>query len=253
MRFKDFFCCFLISLVQFALAQQGKEFRMHSHNDYHQNVPFWKAVSCGLSSVEVDIFLKNDTLFVTHAASEIIKGRTIENLYLQPIQKMINLNLGDQKALQLLVDIKSNAYTSLNKLISILKKYPEIINNQQISIVISGNRPKVSEYKNYPDYIYFDYQSLKSISDSSIWKKIALISLNYRRFSSWRGSGSLPAKDFEKLSSIVDQAHDYGKPFRFWGAPDKPGAWKVFMDLGIDFINTDDPIGLSTYMRSKKQ
>ena len=160
--FKKHFLLILVFCITapFVRAQQ---FKIHSHNDYHQNVPFWNAYANGFNSIEVDIFLKNDTLFATHGELEIIKDRTIENLYLQPIQQAMSLQLGNPGELQLLVDIKSEPYSTLKKLISILKKYPNIINKKQISIVISGNRPMAKEYINYPDYIHFDYQSLEDI------------------------------------------------------------------------------------------
>ena len=136
-----------ISSILIVKAQEKKAFRIHSHNDYHQNIPFWNAFSNGLTSIEVDVFLENDSLFVTHGKSEIVRDRTIENLYLQPIQKVIDLKLGALDKLQLLVDFKSEAYPTLNKLIATLQKYPVIINDPRISIVISGNRPKPEEYK----------------------------------------------------------------------------------------------------------
>lgn len=241
-----------IALTQFGIAQEEifPKFQIHSHNDYHQNVPFWNAYANGSSSIEVDIYLENDTLFATHGKSEIIKNRTIENLYLQPIQKVISLQLGDQRKIQLLVDIKTAAEKTLNKLISVLDTYPEIIDNDNISIVISGNRPNTEDYVNYPKYINFDYQSLEPIDDTKIWDKIALISLNFTKFSEWNGKGRLTAEDYKKVSAVIEKAHSYNKPFRFWAAPDSKSAWKVFRDLGVDFINTDMPNKSSIYLET---
>ena len=52
-----------------------------------------------------------------------------------------------------------------------LKKV-EIIDKENISIVISGNRPIPKKYVDYPDFIYFDYQSLYPIENEKIWNKI---------------------------------------------------------------------------------
>ena len=231
-------------------AQEKKDFRIHSHNDYHQNIPFWKAFSNGLTSIEVDVFFKNGSLFVTHDESEIIRDRTIENLYLEPLQKVIELKLGNLDQLQLLVDFKSEAYRSLDQLIATLKKYPDIINDSRISIVISGNRPKLEEYKNYPSYIHFDYQSLEKITEEEQLNKIALISLNFKKTSSWNGKGKLTTSDHQKVSSVITQAHQMNKPFRFWGVPDSKTAWKTMKEMGVDFINTDDPVESSKYLQS---
>lgn len=237
-----------ISSILFVKAQEKKAFRIHSHNDYHQNIPFWNAFSNGLTSIEVDVFLENDSLFVTHGKSEIVRDRTIENLYLQPIQKVIDLKLGTLDKLQLLVDFKSEAYPTLNKLIATLQKYPVIINDPRISIVISGNRPKPEEYKNYPPYIHFDYQSLEKITENEQWKKIALISLNFKKISAWNGKGKLTDTDQQMISSVIAQAHQMNKPFRFWGVPDSKTAWKVMKEMGVDFINTDSPLESSIYL-----
>ena len=246
--------CLVLLIIWFGapylIAQQ---FQIHSHNDYHQNVPFWSAYANGLNSIEVDIFLKGDTLFVTHDEDEIIENRTIENLYLQPIQRALSLRLGNFKELQLLVDIKSEPYSTLKKLISVLDKYPGIINEKKVSIVISGNRPKSNEYINYPDHIRFDYQSLADIGDEAGWNKVALISLNFKKYSSWNGKGRLTEEDHKMAKSVVDKAHSYAKPFRFWGSPDSKTAWKAFKDLGVDFINTDTPYASATYLKTLDQ
>ena len=237
-------------VMQFARSQQ---YKIHSHNDYQQNVPFWNAYANGLNSIEVDIFLKNDTLFATHGELEIVKDRTIENLYLQPIEKALALQLNPQQELQLLVDIKSDAYATMKELLTALEQYPDIIHNDNISIVISGNRPKPSEYLNYPEYIKFDHQSLESPNEEKLWDKIALISLNFKMFSPWNGKGRLTEVDYEKIKGIIDKAHSYDKPFRFWGAPDSKTAWKAFKDLGVDFINTDLPYASSSYLNTLDQ
>ncbi|MFK5973384.1 MAG: alkaline phosphatase [Flavobacteriaceae bacterium] len=236
--------------IHLGTAQQSK---IHSHNDYLQNVPFWNAYANGLNSIEVDIFLKNDTLFATHSEFDIKKGHTIENLYLRPIQQAIALQFGELKELQLLVDIKSDAHATLKKLIAVLERYPEIIRNNNIAIVISGNRPPVDTYLNYPDYIQFDYQSLNKINNKKVWDKIALISLNFSAFSPWNGKGRLTADDHEKVKAIIDKAHSYDKPFRFWATPDSKTAWRAFTDMGVDFINTDMPYASSSYLKTLRQ
>ncbi len=252
MKLETFLVCFFIAASQLVTAQKENtsQFQIHSHNDYHQNVPFWTAYANGLHSIEVDVFFKNDVIYATHGEGEIIEARTLENLYLQPLKKTISLQMGNSRKLQLLIDVKSEAYSTLKKLIYVLKKYPEIINDKNISIVISGNRPKINDYVNYPDYIHFDYQSLAEISDAKILNKIALISLNFKNFTVWNGKGRLTAKDLKKVSSIIKQAHSFKKPFRFWGAPDSKTAWKVFKELGVDFINTDMPHKASTYLNT---
>jgi alkaline phosphatase len=151
------------------------------------------------------------------------------------------------KKLQILIDIKSESQLTLNKLEKTLNYYPKIIDKENISIVISGNRPDPKKYMDYPDFIVFDYQSLDPLENDKIWPKIALISLNFKNYSSWNGVGNISVEDFIKLDSIVRLAHSYGKPFRFWGTPDSEIAWEVFRKLRVDYINTDKPIQVAAY------
>ena len=238
--------CFYV-FFQCNKSEHSNKLGIHSHNDYKQDIPFWTAYKNGLNSIEIDLFLKNDSLYVTHSESEIIADRTIEHLYLNSLSKVASSQLGIKKKLQILIDIKSESHTTLNRLIKTLNYYPEIIDKENISIVISGNRPIPKKYVDYPDFIYFDYQSLYPLENEKIWNKIALISLNFKKYSSWNGERNISLEDFKKLDSLVRLAHHYKKPFRFWGTPDNEIAWEVFKELGVDYINTDKPIQVSNY------
>lgn len=237
---------FLQCLVFTTIAAQ----EIHSHNDYWQNIPFWKALSAGARSIEVDIYLKDGILYATHEFSEIHEDRTIETLYLQPIQRAIALNLLGQERFQLLIDVKSEAEPTLEKLFLELQAYPEIRNNGNIILTISGNRPPVDLYTNYPSYIKFDYQSLEDINNSKQWDKVALISLNFKKVSQWNGLGRLTEKDLAKVKKTIEKAHSYGKPFRFWATPDTKTAWRTLAKLGVDYINTDNPFNCAEFLTS---
>ncbi|PKA98173.1 alkaline phosphatase [Flavobacteriaceae bacterium MAR_2009_75] len=250
---KSLFLTSLFFCFQILFAQNSTQYKVHSHNDYLQNVPFWKAFSAGANSVEADLFLVNDSLYVAHTQAEIEKQRDFERLYLQPIQRTIEFGNGFDTPFQLLVDIKSEAKTTLEKLIAVLNNYPEIITNKNISIVISGNRPEPKNYVNYPDFIWFDYQNVQPIDDQKIMDKIALVSLSFKQVTAWNGKGRLTAGDLEKVTSVIEKAHELGKPFRFWATPDSKTAWKALAHLGVDFINTDMPFECVAYMATLPQ
>ena len=240
-----FFCVF-----QCVLGQTPSSFIVHSHNDYVQDVPYWKAFSSGATSIEADVFLKDGALYVTHHENEIEEGKQLENAYLHPLEVSLAAPYTFPEQLQLLIDVKSDAYTTLDALIEILKKYPKITNNKKVKIVISGNRPKVEEYTNYPDFIYFDYQQLTPITDTATLDKIAMVSLSFGSVSAWNGLGRLTAPDAEKVTATIAKAHALHKPFRFWGTPDTKTAWSTFVRLGVDVINTDHPFYCVQYVSS---
>lgn len=245
-------CLFLFSVG--LLAQDVQQPRVHSHNDYDQSVPFWNAYSSGAHSIEADVFLKHGVLYVTHDESEIIQERTLEELYLKPLNELYGMpqdiqNDQENQELQILIDVKSEAKTSLKALVNLLSEYPDLAKNSQLRFVISGNRPKPEQYSFYPDFIWFDHQDLAQIPDQA-WDKVALISMSFGKFSNWKGTGSIQISELKEIELVIKKAHAYNKPFRFWGTPDSQFAWETFSRIGVDFINTDQPSQCVKYVSS---
>lgn len=224
--------------------------KVHSHNDYNHTIPFWDAYSNGAGSIEADIFLKDNNLFVAHDKEGIIIFRTLEDLYLKPLETAFKMNYKKENKLVLLIDIKTDAEPTLNKLISILKKYETIIKNKDIKIVISGNRPASETYTKYPDFILFDYQEIEKPLSKENWEKVAMISADFKKYSVWNGLGRLTHDDYNRVSTVIFKAKKLNRPFRFWGCPDTKSAWKAFLELGVDIINTDKPFNCVQYLES---
>lgn len=226
----------------------------HSHNDYMQEIPFWQAYYANFGSIEADVFLVKGNLWVAHTEKELSADRTLENLYLDNISKQIKANKGNiypdaHKKLQLLIDIKQDYKTSLAALVSTLEKYPEITGNSGIKIVITGGRPQPEDFKNYPDYLYFDGDLDKTYSTDQL-KRIGMFSADLPGLVKWNGKGIPRDEETAKIKTAVDKAHAQQKPVRFYGAPDFPNAWVNFMDLGVDYINTDHIPDLKKFMNT---
>lgn len=234
-------------------AQDEKDFKIHSHNDYQRNVPFWEALGVGCASIEADVILMDGELMVAHERQSIKHGRTLRTLYLSPIKNARDLGLIQAFGFHLLVDIKTEAYTTLEVLVKQLKEYDALLyspsNKDGLRIIVSGNRPKVQDYHKYPDWIFFDYQS-KTLDQSLPLEKIGMVSLSFRQFSVWNGKGRIVETEREKLLAFIQSVHDLGKPVRFWGTPDSKSAWRTFFDLGVDYINTDSPFEANAYLSS---
>ena len=224
------------------VTAQYSPINAHSHNDYLQRLPFTLAHERGFGSIEADVFLKNDTLFVAHEYHEITSDRTFESLYLTPIIEVFKKNGGaiykeKTRHLQLLIDLKTNYITTLPALVKMLdlhKKYFFPLGTVQI--VISGSTPPASDFKKYPDYIFFDGRPEVNYASEDL-ERVALISQSFRKYSLWNGLGTPKEKDI--LKEVIERAHTQRKPFRFWASPDTPDAWQFLMDSKADFINTD--------------
>ena len=222
--------CFMIIM---GLTCRAYGQKIHAHNDYENERPFWGAFEAGAHSIEVDVYLKDHTLYVTHAEKEIMPRNTLDKLYLMPLESVQGQM---QDTLQLLVDIKSEAYTTLDALMLLLDAHPSL-QQSKIKFVISGNRPDEKDYGNYPAYLFFDYQNINKLpADLS---KIALLSLPFYRFSKWQTEGTIAEE--KALLAIIQKAHAAGLPIRFWATPDYPLAWLKLKYMDVDFINTDHP------------
>ncbi|MGY5355220.1 alkaline phosphatase [Wenyingzhuangia sp. IMCC45467] len=238
-------CVFICSVT----AVYAQSSQIHSHNNYSQKVPFWNAFSVGVNSIEADVFLKKGRLYVTHSENEIQKDKTLETLYLKPIMEVLEKKI-EFKNLQLVIDVKSDAVKTIKKIENILKKYPKIINHSNIKIVISGNRPKPETYFKYPSYINFDYQEINTSLSLKNLAKVAMVSTSFKDYSVWNGKGRLTHDDFDKVMAVIKRLKTFNKPIRFWATPDSKTAWKTFVGLGVDIINTDQPQKCTEYINT---
>ena len=224
----------------------------HSHNDYQNADPFHAAYQGGFGSLEADIFLYHDSLVVGHTMEDLKYRRTLERLYLTPLLQQVQLNNGfpfkdSTKELQILIDIKTDAVPALQKLVATLKTYPLLISSRRLKFVITGNKPGMDSFANYPDFIWFDGELNKVYTESAL-KKIVMLSGDFKNYSSWTGKGNLGEEDQALLDSIVSKVHQLKKKIRFWDSPDFVNAWYQFMNLKVDYINTDHIGELSSFL-----
>lgn len=237
-------------------AQQTNKFQLHSHNDYLQTVPFWTAFSAGASSIEVDLIFKDEKLMVAHEPETIDPKRTMESLYLDPISEGIKAGLIPSFNFHLLVDLKTPAHPTLDALLEAMKPYEDILygkeNPEGLKLIISGNRPQPEEYHNYPDWMFFDYQSKVFTADLP-WEKIGMVSLSFRQFSVWNGKGRMVESERHAVQDFIDIVHSFNKPARLWATPDSKSAWKAFYEMGMDYINTDLPIEAKNYLQTLQE
>jgi len=250
---KLLYCLLFLCTGSFAQPVVYSTANAHSHNDYEQPVPLYTAYYSGFGSIEADVFLLNDSLLVAHTAKDLYRYRSLENLYLKPLQAFIENNNGfvyadTSRKLQLMIDIKTETVSTLNKLIALLQKYPVLIRTRSLQIVITGNRPDPSTFTAYPSCIWFDGILDKQYSKDAL-SRIAVMSDDLKKYTRWDGNGTIPARELNKLQGLVAYAHQLHKPVRFWGAPDFMDAWYQFIQLHVDFINTDSIKALSAFLK----
>lgn len=252
---KKIITLFCLQFFLFAQAQEYSSSNIHSHNDYASKLPFFDAYANETGVIEADVFLVNNELFVAHNFKDIASYNTLKSLYLDPLSNKIK-NLGgkaypDNKPLILMIDVKSEADATLKAIAQQLKTYPELISNKNLKVVISGNRPLSANWKEYPEFIYFDGRLTENYTSEEI-ARVEMISEDLKQITVWNGKGVMTQADAEKVQSIIKKVHDQHKKIRFWDTQDNVNTWMTLMNLKVDYIGTDNVSTLTQFIKNLK-
>lgn len=260
---------FLFSVLFFGITKAfSQDFviltKGHSHNDYTREVPLYDALKYGFTSIEVDVYLHNGRMVVTHDNKNLEEKPTIEELYLDPFREIVRKNGGtvlpdNPTKLVLMVDLKSDKVESYQALKKIFARYLDMIEwykdgkkvDGAIQVLLTGGPPVDLIEKQQQRYFYVD----GAINQWSMHYPASLMpraSTNYRSHFKWNGEGTMPASEEEKLRQMIKTAHDNGRKIRFWASPDEIAVWKKLLDEGADWINVDDLKGFSQFYRNRR-
>ena len=231
----------------------------HSHNDYQHERPLFDALDRGFCNIEADVFLVDDQLLVGHEEKELRPERTLEALYLDPLQKLIaerdgKIFPGGQR-LTLLIDFKSDVPATYAALAKALKPYEAVLSGmhdgqwqpRQVDVLISGNRPIELIAKDKQRLAAIDGR-LSDLENGPPAELLPLISDNWTNHFKWRGEGPIPAAEREKLHALAETAHAQRRRLRFWATPDAPQFWQELQAANVDVIGTDDLALLQSHL-----
>ncbi len=224
----------------------------HAHNDYLHTRPLIDALENGFTSIEIDVFLHNNDLVVAHTATSLNKKKNIEELYLKPIQAIVERNggtvyKGSQTPVIFMIDFKTGSAETYAKLREILMRYrnlltlykgDSVISKGPISILISGSKPFKEVMKEDTGMVTID-ADIKQMKETTYDRVITRYSDPWERYFVWDGNGDFPAGEKARLDSLVANAHAKGKQIRFYHIPDTPEVWRTLLNAGVDWINTD--------------
>jgi len=247
-------CTLLI--IGWLVTVSGMAQKIHAHNDYVQPRPFMNAYEQRADYIEADVWLQDGRLVVSHDKPQ-AGAPTLDSLYLKPIARLFSQYSDKVSPVRdytfgLVIDVKDSPAEVLPKLLAALQErltcFNRSANPKAVQIIVSGNRPKIDTYLDYPLLLQFDGRPSEVYDDETL-KRVALISDNFRSYSRWDGTGELPDADRDKLKRVIKRAHSDNKPIRFWAIPDTPNAWKQLKKLGVDIINTDKVTEATTAMK----
>jgi len=242
-------------------AQPAPLPRAHAHNDYEHARPLLDALDRGFGSIEADIHLVDGALLVAHDRDDIRPGRTLQDLYLDPLRTRIRENGGrvypDGPSLILLIDIKTEAEATYAVLRPILRRYADVLtvftadalDEGPVTVIISGNRPRAVMEAEPIRYAAYDGR-LEDLDASPPAPAtfIPLVSSNWAAIAPWYGEGTLPDAARQRLHAVIERAHVQGRMIRFWATSDNPVVWRTLYDAGVDLLNADDLDGLRAFL-----
>jgi hypothetical protein len=251
----------------------------HSHNDYWRRIPLFEAVHAGCTSVEADVWLLGDDLFVGHEESALTSNRTFRALYLDPLEQILDrvnptttsgkrsdhgvFDEDSNQTLVLLVDFKTDGvptfpfvWEQLDRLRQ--KGYLSHFDGKsfverQITVVGTGNTPfdLVIANSTYRDIFFdaplqqFSFNAPTATAEryNSTNSYFASTSLNQSIGFPWTGKYS--KKQVEKIRDQIKAAQRAGLKTRYWDFPGWPVSlrnyvWGLLVQQGIDYLNVDD-------------
>lgn len=93
------------------------------------------------------------------------------------------------------------------------------MNPEAVRVAVTGRVPAPADFGKYPSYIRFDGVWDADYTPAQL-ERIALVSADFSDYSQWNGKGSIIPAERAELETVIDRAHAWGKPVRFWGAPE---------------------------------
>ncbi len=237
----------------------------HAHNDYNNERPLIDALSYGFTSIEVDVLLIENEIYVGHDlpdGSNLLP--TLTDIYLQPLDSIMRRNGGalypgyNQES-YLMIDIKTEAeetYRMLKKLLqtykSWIRQYEAGIDQKgKLTIFLSGNRPVKTVTMDPERLVSLDGRP-EDLGKGYSPDVMPVISQSYHNYSKWKGVGDMPVVHQEKIRALAKDVHSEGKLLRLWAIPDMKNGWRMLKTLGVDMINTDDLEGFRDYFLEEK-
>jgi glycerophosphoryl diester phosphodiesterase len=252
----------LFSMLPAISAQPGEFLdRGHSHNDYLQDKPLYRALALRFASIEVDVHAFEGSVRVAHHGRQLHRQPTLEELYLQPLQAWLEqfdnsiYNNGGQ--LIMMIDLKSKADLLQDLLTRDLLPYLHLIDcdgkeeevSAPLKILLSG-KPDI-------DAVLRDTLALFTIDGRPGLMNEAIppgrmprISTNYKHHFGWNGKGAMPAEELAVLRQLVSKVHASGRKLRFWNCPENETVWQLLLDEGVDWINVDDLGRFAAFMQT---
>jgi Domain of Unknown Function (DUF1080) len=238
----------------------------HSHNDYWRPRPLTDALQRGFKSVEADVFLSNGALLVGHSRQELQADKTLESLYLAPLQELARREkklYQIKSELYLYIDFKTEGPATYAALVPVLKKYESLLVKPgkkrkpgQVKVILTGNYPADLVQADKGRLVFLDGKvpDLAQGLDANLYP---VVSGNWSSFFKWQGQGPMPAAEARMLETWNQQALKNGQQIRFWNVSEKneqqvKAIWRVLLNYKSFLVGADHLDWLKEVIEERK-
>lgn len=252
---------------------------IHSHNDYWRDLPFYTALSYGCVSVEADVWLYSDILYVGHEASALTSTRTFDSLYVQPILDTLHrenptsefvtsttkngvFDTASSQTLYLWVDVKTNGAQTWPFVVKALQPLRDAgylttyngstINSGPVTVIGTGNTP-LDQVQPVSERDYFWDAPIPTLGTtfSNITATVSPIASTdfVPQFGTIDGT-TFNETQLALLREQIAIAAAKGIKVRYWDTPGWPistrnAVWTTLIEEGVGLLNADDLAGAS--------
>ena len=234
----------------------------HAHNDYNHTRPLLDALDCGFCSIEADVALVDGHILVTHDPKRADPQRTLESLYLRPLESRVGRDkriYHNGPSVILLIDCKSPPRQLYQPLRELLLKHKAMLTTWEngrrhegaVTVVLTGVHPSPAEIESESTRVVAVDGTYADIDSDVSPELMPQIAIDWKSKLSWRAYGPISDEDRHTLNDLVRRAHAHGRTIRLWNAPDWPRAWDELLRDGVDYINSDDLIGLREFLLNR--
>lgn len=240
----------------------------HSHNDYEQPRPLETALSTGMVGIEVDVFLRDDVLFVAHEERDLDPSRTLRSLYLEPLYRRFRRFEGQIREngvpVLLFVDFKEPGIEIYEALERDLMTYPGLVRRVvwnaddrctitpgPVIVVATGSYPRDAIISDTDRVVAIDGRIPDDLLSDFPPHLMPTISTSFAVLGDLpvaQGPGGLG----RAMSTIIARSTAAGRLVRFYEGIDSERFWETQVVAGVHLINTDDPERLSAHLRSRR-
>jgi hypothetical protein len=230
--------------------------RAFAHNDQLQRRPLYDALELGFTALEADVFLVDGQLLLGHGRKDLVAGRTLSSVYLDPLAELVEHNGGlfDGQSLTLLVDVKSEAGPTYAALHDVLAGYDGLLTQYRQGGTLDGPvRVVVSGHVDLPQ---MEQQPLRYATadarlphlENALSPVVSMVSDKWREHLTWLWLAErwMRKREQARLMRLVRQIHDAGCTARFWGV--LPRSWPALLAADVDHIITDDLAALRQFL-----